>query len=152
MKSKKVYFARIAGLLVLLALAGCSVPVKKSEDSTVIRERAVARWNLLIAHQADKAYDYLTPGYRATKTREEYAKEMNARGVRWDSVSYTSQDCTEDTCKVHLTVSYKLTLGGPAGTVKSVAPLIETWLLVDGRWWFLPDPLRPTKLGKEKDS
>jgi len=133
-------------------MSACTAPVKKSEDSSVIRERAVARWNFLIAHQAEKAYDYLTPGFRATKSRDEYAKEMNSRGVRWDKVNYTSQECTEDTCKVHLSVGYKLTMGGPAGTVNSFAPLVETWLLVDGKWYFLPDPLRPTKLGKEKDS
>jgi hypothetical protein len=136
----------------MLALSACTAPVKKSEDSSVIRERSVERWNLIIAHQPEKAYDYLTPGFRATKTREEYARETNARGVRWDSVTYSSQECSGDTCKVYLGVGYKLPMGGPAGTVKSVAPRVETWLLVDGRWYFLPDPVRSTKPGQDKDS
>ena len=150
MKSKKVHIARLAGALALLALAGCANMAHK-EDSTVIKERAVQRWDLLIAHQADKAWDFLSPGYRATKTRAQYNDEMNSRGIRWSKVGFGSQDCEGDTCKVHLFVDYSMKMGGPAGMVKSSAPLQETWVRVDGKWYYLPNPVQP-KLGKEKES
>src|SRR5688572_22783391 len=63
----------------LLALAGC---VDKANPDT-IDTRAVERWNYLIAHQAEKAYDYLSPGFRSTQTREVYASSMNSRPVQW---------------------------------------------------------------------
>ena len=150
MKSKKVYFVQAGFMLAALALAGCGM-VKKDEDPSVIKEKAVQRWDLLIAHQAQKAWDFLSPGYRQTKSRDAYAQEMNARGVRWSKVNYGSQECEADLCKVHLLVDYSLTLGGPAGTVKSMAPLAETWVRIDGKWYYLPDPMY-TKPGQTKES
>jgi len=137
-------------VLAVVALSGCVVGVR-SEDNSVLRERAVQRWDFLIAHQAEKAYDLLTPGYRATKSREQYAQEMNARGIRWSKVGFASQECETDVCHVHLTVNYSLKLGGPAGTVKSMAPLVETWIRTNGKWYYLPNPMQ-SKLGKDKES
>ena len=150
MKSKKVHIARLAGVLAALALAGCANMARK-EDSAVIKDRAVERWNLLIAHKADKAWDFLSPGYRATKPRDKYADEMNSRGIRWSKVGFGSQECEAETCKVRLFVDYSIKMGGPAGTVKSLAPIVETWVRVDGKWYYLPDAIQP-KLGKEKES
>jgi hypothetical protein len=149
--TKKVYFAKIGFVLGALALVGCGA-VKKEEDASVIKEKSVQRWDLLIAHQPEKAYDLLSPGYRQTKDRESYAKEMAARPVRWSKVQYTSQDCAADVCKVHLTVDYSLNMGGPAGEVKSSSFLVETWVKSDGKWWYLPSQLGPNKPGKEKES
>ena len=150
MKSKKVHMARVAAGLAFLVLAGCASMGRK-EDSAVIKDRAIERWNLLIAHKADKAWDFLSPGYRATKPRDKYADEMNSRGIHWSKVGYGSQTCEEDTCKVHLFVDYNVKLGGPAGMVKSSAPITETWVRVDGKWYYLPEAVQP-KLGKEKES
>ncbi|MDR3389261.1 MAG: hypothetical protein P4L92_19635 [Rudaea sp.] len=134
-------------LLVLVALAGCMAGVK-DQDNSVIRTRAVERWDLLIAHQAEKAYDYLSPGYRETKPREAYAKEMNGRGIRWSKVRFGSQECDAEVCKVHLSVDYSVDLGGLAGKVASSGLVVETWIKTKGQWYFLPDQLQP-KLGKE---
>ena len=150
MRSKKVYLAKTGFALAVLALAGCAA-VKKDEDPSVIKERAVQRWNFLIDHQAEKAYDFLTPGYRQTKDRESYAKEMNERGVRWSKVVYGGQDCEPEVCHVRVMIDYSLRLPGPAGTVKTSSPLKETWVKLDGKWYYLPDPL-PPKPGHGKES
>jgi hypothetical protein len=154
-KSKLVYFAPFAAIF-LLALSGCMSGggVKpgagaKEEDNTVIHARAVERWDLLIAHKSDKAWDYLSPGFRETKPRASYAEEMNSRGIHWSKVAFGSQECDADTCKVHLLVDYNLNLGGLAGQVKSASPVTETWIKVKGRWYFLPEQFQPTKLGKD---
>jgi len=150
-KSKKVYFASIAASA-LLALSGCMSGVQgggKDEDSAVVRTRAVERWNLLIAHKAEKAWDYLSPGARETQPRDAYAQEMNTRAMRWTSVTFGSQECDADTCKVSLVVGYNLDLGGLTGRVGSASPVVETWIKVKGRWYFLPEQFQPTKLGKD---
>jgi hypothetical protein len=152
MNTEKVYFARFLAFAAAAALAGCAAgpakPTKpaKDESADVIQQKSVERWNFLIAHQADKAYDYLSPGYRATKAREAYATEMNGRGLRWTKVTYGDQTCEADTCKVNLTVDYKLKMPGASGTVSSFGPLTETWIKVDGRWYYLPDAMKSTKL------
>ncbi len=152
MKSRKVYLTRAGVLLALLALAGCMSMIKKNEDASVIKQRAVQRWDYLIAHQAEKAYDFLSPGYRATKTRDAYVREMNGRGIHWSKVHFGSQKCDADTCKVYLTVDYRMHMGGPVGNVNTSGFVVETWIKADGRWCFLPNALAPTKLGKSGDS
>jgi hypothetical protein len=148
-KSKKVYFAKTGFVLAALALAGCMAAVK-GEDNSVIRERAIQRWDYLIAHQADKAYDLLSPGYRETKPREDYAREMNSRGVRWSKASFGSQECEADVCHVHLAVDYQIKLGA-TGPAKSTGFLNETWVRANGKWYFLPEQVQP-RLGKDKES
>ena len=155
MNTEKVYFARFFAFAAAATLVGCAAgPAKpgnsgkpaKEESADVIQQKSVERWNFLIAHQADKAYDYLSPGYRATKPREVYANEMNGRGLRWTKVTYGDQQCETDTCKVNLTVDYKLKMPGASGTVSSFGPLQETWIKVDGGWYYLPDAMKSGKL------
>jgi hypothetical protein len=146
-KSKKVYLLQFSAMLALLVLAGCATGVK-DQDSSVIRTRVVERWDLLVAHKAEKAWDYLSPGYRETKPRDVYAKEMNARGILWSKVHFGSQECDADVCKVRLTVDYNVNLGGPAGKVGSIGLVVETWVKVKGQWYYLPDQFQP-KLGKD---
>ncbi len=138
MKSKKVYFAPWLALG-LLVLAGCAMPVKP-EDSSVIRQRAVERWNFLIAHQAEKAYDYLSPGYRATKSREEYAKEMNNRPVRWKTAKFVEQKCDQDVCDVVIEVTYLAKVNaGTEREVESTSQVNEHWIREQGKWYLLPE-------------
>lgn len=152
MKNKQVYLLQFGALLALLTLASCMTAVK-DQDSSVIRTRAVERWDLLIARKAEKAWDYLSPGYRETKPRDTYAQEMNARGIGWSKVRFGSQECEADVCKVRLSVDYTVNLGGPAGKVGSMGLVVEIWVKARGQWYYLPDQFQPT-LGKEsgKDS
>ncbi len=117
----------------LLALAGCTD--KSSPDS--IDTRSVERWNYLIARQADKAYDFLTPGYRQTVNRESYTTSMNGRPVQWKSAKFAGKTCDAEHCKVSVDVTYSIKLpGGAVG--ESTSTQSENWLLVDGEWFFLP--------------
>lgn len=123
----------LALLGMLLAVAGCT---DKSSPDTIDR-RSVERWNYLIAHQAEKAYDYLTPGFRQTQTRENYAAAMNSRPVQWKAVKFNKKECDADRCKVTVDVTYAVTLGGGA-VADMTSSRSETWLLIDGEWFLLP--------------
>jgi hypothetical protein len=129
-------FPKLAGALaLLLALAGC---VDKANPDNV-DTRSVERWNALIAHQAEKAYDYLTPGFRATQTRETYAAAMNNRPVQWKSVKFDRKECEEDRCTVYLDVAYEIPMGtGALRKMESTNTQSETWIRIQGEWYFLP--------------
>lgn len=118
-----------------LALAACS-----GSDADV-EKRSIERWNYLIAHQAEKAYDYLTPGTRATQTRESYAAAMNSRPVRWTEAKFNRKECDADRCKVYVDVTYSVMMPG-AGAIgrpmTSTSTQTETWVRVDEGWYFLP--------------
>lgn len=119
----------------LLALAGC---VDKANPDT-IDTRSVERWNHLIAHKAEQAYDYLSPGFRSTQTREAYASAMNSRPVQWKDAKFKSKECDAERCKVQVDVTYSLAMpGAGTSTAGGIRTQNETWLLVDGEWFFLP--------------
>ena len=92
----------------LLAMGGC---VDKSNPD-MVDKRSVERWNFLVAHEAEKAYDYLTPGYRATQTRENYAASMNNRPVQWTGATFKNKTCDGDRCKVEVNIRYSLAMPG----------------------------------------
>jgi hypothetical protein len=125
--------------LALVLLAACSTPAVKSDGNADVESRAVARWDALIAHHAEDAYDFLSPGYRATITREAYAKAMNNRPVQWKKVAYNRKKCDADRCKVYLAVTFSANVAaGLGGPIESVNPMSETWIRVKGDWYYLP--------------
>ena len=152
MKSKQVYFARNLLLTGVVVLAGCAAGVRK-DSGAIVGELAVQRWNLLIQHQADKAYDFLAPGYRATTSREEYAKSMNNRPVAWKGVELVDSKCEQDVCKVHLKLAYNVSVN-LHGTheVKGNSPLEENWIRESDHWYVLPDNHAPTRKASPKSS
>jgi hypothetical protein len=130
---------RLAALAAMLvALAGCNT---NSDPAADVEKRAIERWNFLIAHQAEKAYDYLSPGTRETQTRESYAGAMNSRPVKWTSAKFNRKECDADRCKVYIDVSYSVAMpgGGAIGkAVESTSTQSETWVRVKDDWYFLP--------------
>jgi hypothetical protein len=136
MTTRRPQYLGIAAIaLAALAAAGCA-DHSKSEN---VDRRAVERWNHLIAHQAEKAYDYLTPGFRATQTREAYASAMNGRPLQWKSAKFNHKECEEDRCTAYVDVAYTLKMpGGAVGSIESTSTQSETWIRVDGEWYFLP--------------
>ena len=126
--------ACLAGALLALALAGCADKANPDNVDT----RSVERWNFLIAHQAEKAYDYLSPGFRQTQKRDDYATAMNNRPLQWKGVTFNRKECEEDRCTVYLDVAYALKMPGGGGVIDSTSTQSETWIRVDGEWYFLP--------------
>ena len=136
MKKRKVYLASSC-TLIAAALAACT-PVKK-DDAAIVEQRAVERWNLLIAHQAEKAYDYLTPGYRLTMPRDKYAARMNDTALRWTGAHFGSRKCDADTCTVTMMIDVQVIMPGVGKPQPTTMPVEERWIRSDKVWYFLPD-------------
>lgn len=145
--------ARLGLLLLTVALAACGNNVRtggaaegtdaaKASPAALggtVEERATRRWQLLIDGKADQAYDYLSPGYKQTRGREEYAELMRSRPVKWVGVAYQDQDCDGEVCKVRLMISYSLDMPVQmVGRVESVDFVTENWLWIDDGWYYLP--------------
>jgi len=130
---------RLAALAALLvALAGCNTNKDPTAD---VEKRATERWNFLIAHKAEKAYDYLSPGTRETQTRESYAAAMNSRPVKWTAAKFNHKECDADRCKVYIDVTYSVPMPGAGGVgkaIESTSTQTETWVRVKDDWYFLP--------------
>lgn len=127
-----------AAILMLAACAGTGNVKSDSASQATLKQRVEQRWAYLVDREAAKAWDYLTPGYRATITRQEYAGRMNHRPINWTSANLTKLECpTASKCTAYVMVNIKLMVPG-IGPSASFSPLKETWLLLDNQWYYLP--------------
>jgi hypothetical protein len=138
------------GLLLIVLLSSCATSPSSSSSQKMpkaVDERALARWDLLIAHKAEDAYAYLSPGFRQTKPKDEYAREMNGRPVSWKAVHLMDKQCDGDTCTVHLEMEFTVPMrGAPKASGVNVAE--EKWIRVSGQWFYLPEQLGASVTGK----
>ncbi len=129
-------------LLVGLLLAACSQqPAKPGADSAekIVEQRAKQRWDLILQKQYMAAYEYLTPGYRATTPMDIYSVTLRRSPVRWQSARFRSVQCqSESVCIATFDIEAKVV--GQLRGVDSV-PLSrqvhDKWLLVDGQWYYV---------------
>ena len=142
---------QLAPILALgLLLGGCASESKRPDESapaadqarkiSVVEKRSQERWGYLINRQAEKAYDYLSPGYRATKTREAYASEMNNRPVHWTKVYPYGESCEKpDVCILTLQIDANTAMPGVGKNVPVTGFVGETWIKTGGKWYYLPE-------------
>ena len=152
----QLHARRLATLMATVVLvAGCANQSSRSDSTSgisdgesaakIVNKRSIERWEFLIAHKAEKAYDYLSPGFKATKKREDYAKEMNNRPVQWQKVLPYSQVCDKpDVCVVNIQVDANVKMPGVGKLVSSVGFVTETWIRSHGKWYLLPDSKKIT--------
>jgi len=113
-----------------------------TDPNTSLPLRSALRWNLIIEGKPELAYDYLSPGYRATRERGDYANRISNRPIKWTKIAYVDHDCGSiDACSVKLNIDFKLNMP-QVGEVESTDVLIEQWVKSDGQWYFLPDERR----------
>lgn len=140
-------------LVMLTACAGTS-PSKSGDaakgDETVLMERALARWNLLIKRDAFNAWEYLSPGYRATHPQDIYAREMGQRPVQWSAAApYEPRegndakpvecDASGQSCQVRVKLNFKFRSQlTSVGMLDSSSVVLERWIRVKGQWYLVP--------------
>jgi hypothetical protein len=136
----------LAAIATLLAACGATAPEKKSVASKLSPEEAVAlrakeRWDLIIAKEHRKAYEYLSPGTRVTTPVDAYVRRLLGTQVRWFDASVETVICEEpDVCKARVKLSYKVrTPMMGISEMEASSPVTESWLLSDGQWYHLPD-------------
>ena len=137
MRSVKVHVWTFALVALAAATAGC----QKQDPASVVQRRATERWNLLVSHEPIKAYDYLSPGYRATHTLDQYVAFIATTRMHWKSATIDSQKCDPESCAVNLTVKSVIPgqIVNAPHDVEHEAPVTEHWILSEGQWYFLPD-------------
>jgi hypothetical protein len=130
--------AALAVLAGALALAGCAALGARGPED-IVRERAQARWNALLAGKFEDAYAYLSPSSRAVVSLQRFRSSFGSV-VAWKSAEVHKVECKQtDRCIVSIKVRYQpmMRVGGLSTIETSVE---ETWLLDGGQWW-LPQGL-----------
>jgi hypothetical protein len=118
-----------------LLLTACATTPKT--DPLV--ERAQARWDALTSGDLETAYTFYSPGYRSSTSLIDFGVAMRTRKVKWSSATYKDHECEESRCTVRFDVAYRVPRPVPGLKVwDSTAVIKDTWIKVDGQWWYLP--------------
>lgn len=126
-------------LTAVLFFSACSVLPKKT-DVEMVENRSALRLEALKKLDFEKAYTYMSPGYRSLKGLDRFKLDY-AGAVNLLDFNVQSAECAGDTCQVLVVSDYKVALAGRGFSVKK--PLVidraskETWIRTDGEWWFV---------------
>ena len=130
----RVLEVRSRGFAALLAtvamgVAGCSM-MDSRPDAEIVKDRAQARWNALVAGDFSKAYGYISPTGRSALTPDAYASSLR-RGF-WRSVTVDRVDCSsKELCEVQTTIEYE------GRGMRTRTPSKEKWVKDGSTWWFV---------------
>lgn len=125
-------------VLVATTLAGCAT--SQAARDRAIPERAQDRWNALLVGDFERAYSFLSPGYRSSRSVTDYEIDIRTRRVQYTSAEYRGHSCEAAVCIVQMMVGYRIAKpvqGVPEWSSNSI--VTERWIELDGAWWFLPE-------------
>lgn len=132
----------VVALVSALMISACATAPADNDawrDSqrSVLKQRAEARWQMLIEGDFKEAYGFLSPDYRSVVNLQQYKKKFG-RSIDWrlarvDDIRYDSP--TVATVLVKLT--YATDLPGARGElIQNTREMPEKWLYKDGGWWY----------------
>ncbi|MEQ1438373.1 hypothetical protein AAG565_03320 [Fontimonas sp. SYSU GA230001] len=114
---------------------------KLKGEEKKLAERVKARWDALIAFDLKKLYGFATPSYRKAHDQNYFNAQYQNRIAR---KSATIVDLAfDDDKKTQARVTVRLDFDIFTASMPMAAPLPsvswekETWVKVDGQWWFV---------------
>lgn len=132
----RLHLGAIAATLAAVFLSACAT---SGAQNQVIIDRAKARWEAIVAQDFDTAYDYYSPGFRSSLSRFDYEFQMRKRRIVYNAAQFVSHYCEESRCTLTFQVGYGVTRPLPGvGTWENKKLMVETWVLTDGEWWYVP--------------
>jgi hypothetical protein len=121
-------FVKWVGITGLVVAAGCAT-MQSRPAAEVVKERAQARANAIVAIDMKAAYGYFTPTARKDLTYEAFATRM-VPGF-WKVATVNEVECKrEDLCYAHLTVEYEF------HGQRIRTPMRESWIREGNEWWY----------------
>ena len=133
----KKKFLVLVAVLVVVMVGGYALWQSTITDEERAGERAVERWQALIAGDFKKAYSYFGPGYRSATPYAAYEAKIKSAMVEWRKVSLTTVKCEPEVCTVELIMDYRPTVKD-FKDYQMQKNLTEKWVKVDDQWWFVP--------------
>ena len=112
------------------ASAPVAVPTTPEAKQALVRQRATARWDLLIKGDFNGAYQFMSPGSRQTTTLDGF--KANIRKNAFRAIDMQSVTCDGDACQVKLSLTYD------HPKMKGiVTPVTESWIVDGSQAWYV---------------
>jgi len=123
--------------LLLIAVAGCASTPSKPES---LEDRIADKWNLLVAGEYAKAYEYYSPGYRSVTTVESFIRAMSSRTIPWlDARVRDVGPCEPETCNARVELDFSVQPRVPGAKVFESTKIVrESWIRQNNAWFFVP--------------
>ena len=132
--NKRHIFATLGGATLALLVSACAT-VAPSTPEDIVRQRAEARWTALTKQDFPKAYEYMTPSYRAVVSSEQFRGQYGVSG-QWTNAIIHSVSCEAESCEVSVRVTTKVNVPQMAGRIPEITTYMsEKWVREDGQWW-----------------
>lgn len=118
-----------AGVAGVVAVAAACATMDSRPAPEVVKERAQARANAVVAVDMKAAYGYFTPTARKDLTYEAFAAKV-VPGF-WKAATVDKVECKrEDLCYASLTVEYEY------HGQRLKTPVRESWIREGNEWWY----------------
>ena len=113
-------------------LSACATTSTPRSDEQVVGERALARWNAVIAGDLKSAYALVSPAGRTVVTEQGYKNSIKP-GFHKGAVLRGVKCPSAELCMASFEIEYEF-MGRRTKTA-----LEERWIKQDSNWWFLLD-------------
>ena len=124
-------------LAIPLLLSACAAVQTSPEEA--VEARASERLAAVLAEDYAADYEFLSPGYRSGVTLSQHQRNMALRKVRWLDASVAGSECSEDACKVRISIEYEVYGAVPGmSRFKSLGAAEEDWIYTAGDWYLVP--------------
>lgn len=130
--NRRKTLAKVGLVWLMLLVAGCAefgMNSNRTPDA-VVKSRAQAWADALLAGDLAAAWAFTSPNYREFSTSKDYSRFVLGSG-RWTSAVVNSVQCEEEVCTVSILVDYEIKLM----KMSNQRSLDYKWVLVDGEWW-----------------
>lgn len=130
---------RIITLVALLIFfVGCaSFGSAEKKGDNYISNRAVQRWNALIAKDYKVAYEYQSPGYRKAKSLDFYSRQFGS-WVKWTGVSVQKvHRISDEVAEVDIQLEFEIFQKWSESLQKRTSNFSEKWIYAEGDWWIV---------------
>jgi hypothetical protein len=144
-------FALFSMLILGVMLSGCSendgkaakddknvADVTQPTKEQLVSQRALERWQALIAMDWEKAYEYFSQGSRELKSLAVFKNHMQSAPMLRKGAAMKNVKCEGDVCDVsiELTYIYMGSMDAMRGQ-ETTSILKEKWLFLDDNWWYV---------------
>ncbi len=139
---------RLALLALVPAVAvGCAALAPKTPEEAV-KSRAEAYWKARLAGEADSAYSFAAPSYRAVTSLDRF-RDKYVGATHVIAVEVIHVECQEkaSVCTARTRLDFRtppILVGGRQAALPAVQTTHrdERWIMEEGTWWRYFDPVK----------
>jgi hypothetical protein len=124
-------------IVALLALAGCAGKVGLSQQEQVTA-RADAYWAAMIAADYEKAYGFLSPGFRIRLPADVYGKRFAGK-TSIHEARVSKVECETEVCELVVDTKQTIHAMPPFNfDLEQDGNWKQKWIYTNENWWLLP--------------